>query len=97
MDRLTAMEVFVRIVDAVRVAEGNLGQLQTQLTGVLRINTSIGLGQAYVGPMVLRFQAQHPELSIDLSYSDRFVDLVEEGINVAIRIGSAASSPRRHT
>src|SRR6266404_4901454 len=76
-----------RIIDAVREADGNLGQLQTQLTGVLRINTSIGLGQVYLGPMVLRFQEQHPELSIDLSYSDRFVDLVEEGIDVAIRIG----------
>jgi len=76
-----------RIIDAVREADGNLGQLQTQLTGVLRINTSIGLGQVYVGPMVLKFQAQHPGLAIDLSYSDRFVDLVEEGIDVAIRIG----------
>lgn len=37
--------------------------------------------------MVLKFQAQHPGLAIDLSYSDRFVDLVEEGIDVAIRIG----------
>lgn len=76
-----------RIIDAVREAEGNLGQLQTELTGVLRINTSIGLGQVYIAPMVLKFQAQHPGLSIDLSYSDRFVDLVEEGIDVAIRVG----------
>jgi DNA-binding transcriptional LysR family regulator len=76
-----------RIIDAVREAEGNLGQLQTQLTGVLRINTSIGLGQVYMGPMALKFQALHPGLSIDLSYSDRFVDLVEEGIDVAIRVG----------
>src|SRR5882724_3062303 len=81
-----------RIIDAVREADGNLGQLQTQLTGVLRINTSIGLGQVYLGPMVLRFQAQHPGLSIDLSYSDRFVDLVEEGIDVAIRIGKLNDS-----
>lgn len=76
-----------RIIDTVREADANLGVLQTQLSGVLRINTSIGLGQAYVGNMVLKFQKMHPGLSIDLSYADRFVDLVEEGMDVAIRVG----------
>lgn len=76
-----------RIIDAVRDAEANLGTLQTQLSGLLRINTSIGLGQAYVGNLVLKFQKQHPGLSIDLSYADRFVDLVEEGMDMAIRVG----------
>lgn len=76
-----------RIIDTVRDAEANLGTLQTQLSGLLRINTSIGLGQAYVGNLVLKFQKQHPGLSIDLSYADRFVDLVEEGMDMAIRVG----------
>jgi DNA-binding transcriptional LysR family regulator len=76
-----------RIIDTVREADANLGVLQTQLSGVLRINTSIGLGQAYVGNMVLKFQKMHPGLTIDLSYADRFVDLVEEGMDVAIRVG----------
>lgn len=76
-----------RIIDSVRDAEANLGILQTQLSGLLRINTSIGLGQAYVGNLVLKFQKQHPGLSIDLSYADRFVDLVEEGMDLAIRVG----------
>lgn len=76
-----------RIIDTVREAEANLGILQTQLNGLLRINTSIGLGQAYVGSIVLKFQRQHPGISIDLSYVDRFVDLVEEGMDLAIRVG----------
>jgi DNA-binding transcriptional LysR family regulator len=76
-----------RIIDTVKEADANLGILQTQLSGVLRINTSIGLGQAYVGNMVLKFQKMHPGLSIDLSYADRFVDLVEEGMDLAIRVG----------
>ena len=70
-----------------REAEANLGVLQTQLSGLLRINTSIGLGQAYVGNLVLKFQKQHPGLAVDLSYADRFVDLVEEGMDLAIRVG----------
>jgi DNA-binding transcriptional LysR family regulator len=76
-----------RIIDTVKEAEGNLGLLQTQLAGVLRINTSIGLGHMYLGSLVLKFQRQHPGLSIDLAFADRFVDLVEEGIDVAVRIG----------
>ena len=67
-----------RILATVNEAEANLGVLQTQLTGVLRINSSIGLGQMVLGPLVLKFQAMHPGLMIDLAYSDRFVDLVEE-------------------
>lgn len=81
-----------RIIDTVHEAEGNLGVLQTQLTGVLRVNTSIGLGQVYLGPLLLAFQKMHPGLSLDLSYSDRFVDLVEEGVDVAIRIGKLNDS-----
>lgn len=83
----TYYESCKRIIDTVREAEGNLGLLQTQLTGVLRINTSIGLGHQYLGHLVLKFQQQHPGLSIDLGYTDRYVDLVEEGIDVAIRVG----------
>ena len=81
-----------RIIDTVHEAEGNLGVLQSQLTGVLRVNTSIGLGQAYLGPLLLQFQKNHPGLSLDISYADRFVDLVEEGIDVAIRIGKLNDS-----
>ena len=81
-----------RILDTVNEAEANLGVLQTQLTGVLRINSSIGLGQMYLGPLVLKFQSLHPGLMIDLAYADRFVDLVEEGIDVAIRIGRLMDS-----
>ena len=81
-----------RILDTVTEAEANLGLLQTQLTGVLRINSSIGLGQMYLGPLVLKFQEMHPGLMIDLAYADRFVDLVEEGIDVAIRIGKLLDS-----
>ena len=81
-----------RILDIVNDAEANLGVLQTQLTGVLRINSSIGLGQMYLGPLVLKFQKAHPGLMIDMTYADRFVDLVEEGVDVAIRIGKLVDS-----
>ena len=85
-------EACKRILDEVREAESNMGRLQGQLAGQLRINTSIGLGQMYVVPLTLKFQKAHPEVEIDLSLVDRFVDVVEEGIDVAIRIGRLSDS-----
>jgi len=85
-------EACKRILDEVREAEGNIGRLQGQLAGQLKVNTSIALGQMYVGPLTLKFQKLHPGLEVDLSLVDRFVDVVEEGIDVAIRVGRLTDS-----
>jgi DNA-binding transcriptional LysR family regulator len=45
-----------------------------------------------VAPLVRRFRAKHPRLTIDLRLSDRYVDLAEEGFDLAIRIGNLGSS-----
>lgn len=81
-----------RILDEVREAEGNLGTLQGKVAGTLRLNTSIALGQMYVAPIAIRFQKVHPEVEIDLQLQDRFVDLVEEGVDIAIRVGRLTDS-----
>ncbi|HWQ38684.1 MAG TPA: LysR family transcriptional regulator [Burkholderiales bacterium] len=85
-------EACKRILDQVRETEANLGRLQGQLAGLLKINTSIALGQMYVGPLTLKFQKLHPEVEVDLALVDRFVDVVEEGVDVAIRIGRLGDS-----
>ncbi|MGH8246702.1 MAG: LysR family transcriptional regulator [Gammaproteobacteria bacterium] len=85
-------EACKRILDEVREAEGNVGRLQGQLAGQLKVNTSIALGQMYVGPLTLKFQKLHPGLEVDLSLVDRFVDVVEEGVDVAIRVGRLTDS-----
>jgi DNA-binding transcriptional LysR family regulator len=81
-----------RIIDEVREAEGALGRLQSALTGTLHVNGSIALGQIFVAPLVLKFQRQYPGLAIELSLSDRYIDLVEEGVDVAVRVGRLADS-----
>lgn len=81
-----------RIIDEVRDAEGTLGRLQASLAGTLHINSSITLGQMFLTPVLLKFQEQHPELAVELSLIDRFIDLVEEGVDVAIRIGRLTDS-----
>jgi DNA-binding transcriptional LysR family regulator len=81
-----------RIVEDVRDAEGVIGRLQTTLTGNLHINTSIAFGQMFMTPMLLQFQREYPDVVIELNLNDRFVDLVEEGVDVAVRMGRLPDS-----
>jgi DNA-binding transcriptional LysR family regulator len=76
-----------RIIAEVSAGEGNLGALQSALRGTLKVNTSVALGEDYIAPIAYQFQRQHPELAIDLTLNERFVDLIEEGIDLAIRFG----------
>ena len=76
-----------RILSDVDATEANLAILQTSLRGTLRVNTSVALGVDCVAPLVCAFQRQHPDLTVDLTLNERFVDLIEEGIDVAIRFG----------
>lgn len=60
--------------------------------GTLRLNTSVAFGRRVVAPLVLRYMAEHPGLQIDLGLDDRYVSLVEQGIDVALRMGRLADS-----
>jgi len=77
-----------QIIATVRAAEGNVSLLQAKLRGTLKVNTSVALGQEYIAPLLYRFHGQHAGLTIDLTLNERFVDLVEEGIDVAVRFGT---------
>ena len=66
--------------------------LQSQVQGVLRISCSVAFGRRVLSPMVLRFMQTHPKLQIELNLEDRYVNLVEQGIDVAIRMGPLADS-----
>lgn len=77
-----------RILADIDASEGDVAALNTSLRGTLRVNTSVALGVDYVAPLACRFQRHHPELVLDLTLNERVVDLVEEGIDVAIRFGS---------
>ena len=66
--------------------------MQSQVRGALRITTSVAFGRRVLVPRVLRFMQLYPMLQIDLSFEDRYVDLVEHGVDVAIRLGRLADS-----
>ena len=55
--------------------------------GTIRLTTSVNFGVRHVAPAIAEFLATHREVSFDVSLSDRVVDLVEEGFDLAIRVG----------
>jgi DNA-binding transcriptional LysR family regulator len=66
--------------------------LQSRVGGTLRISSSVAFGRRVITPIVLGFMQEHPELSVDLSFDDRYVNLVEQGIDIALRMGRLADS-----
>ena len=66
--------------------------LQSKVGGQLRISTSVAFGRRIATPLALRFMREHPEVTIDLSFDDRYVNLVEQGVDVALRMGRLADS-----
>lgn len=71
---------------------GALREARRGLSGTLRVSAPVTYGELRLLPLIRRFRAPHPDLSIDLRLSDRFVDLAAEGIDVSIRIGRLDSS-----
>ncbi len=60
--------------------------------GRLRIGSSVAFGRRVVTPLVLQFMRQYPEIEVDLTFEDVYVDLVAQGIDVAVRLGKLADS-----
>ena len=76
------------IVEAVSSVEDRIRAQASSLRGPLKVNCSNSFGQAVVGPILPDFLAQHPEIRLTLSLDERVVDMVEEGIDVSLRVGA---------
>lgn len=76
-----------RVLEAVAEAESSVGQRQKP-SGVLRISSPVAFGQLQIVPRLKVFLDRYPDIKIDLLMTDYFVDLVEEGVDLAIRIGN---------
>lgn len=80
------------IVHEVEAAENLATLRQGAVGGTLRINTSVAFGRRVMVPLVLRYMREHPHLAVELSCDDRYVNLVEQGVDVALRMGRLADS-----
>lgn len=75
-----------RIVEELDQARHAMGLLHSAPRGLLRISASVAFGTMHIAPALPEFLARHPEVRIDMVIADRFVDLAEEGFDLAIRI-----------
>ena len=81
-----------QILEQVQAAESGAANLRATPRGLLRINASASFGTVMLAPALTRFLARNPEVQIDLTLNDRVVDIVDEGFDVAFRIGELADS-----
>lgn len=65
---------------------------QDVLSGTLKLSMSVAFGRAHVLPHLSDFMSAHPQLRLDLLMTDRYVDIVAEGVSLALRIGSLQDS-----
>ena len=81
-----------RILADVEEAEGSAQDERTRPSGRLVVSAPIGFGRLHVSPLMTEYLKRHPEVSCDLRLSDRVVNLVEDGVDLAVRIGHLADS-----
>ena len=81
-----------QILAAVEDAELSLSARQATPRGRLRIASSVSFGRTFVAPVVAEFLLAHPEINVELVLLDRVVDLVEEGMDVAVRVARLPDS-----
>ena len=68
-------------------AEAGAANLTATPRGTLRLTMPVSFSIRYVGPLITRYLANYPEVQIDASLTDRRIDLIEEGLDLALRIG----------
>ena len=76
------------IVSDVAEAENVVKVRQTQVQGQLRIGSSVAFGRRVLIPLAMDFMKHNPQVQVDLSFEDRYTDLVANGIDVALRLPS---------
>ncbi len=82
----------IRILNDFQEAEASIGKGKIKPTGTLRISTSAAFGRTCMLPYLDEFFSTYPDINIDLLFDDDYVDLVKQGIDLAIRIGPLADS-----
>ena len=81
-----------RLLADLASAEASVSAGGVKASGHLRVTAPAGFGRRHVAPLVPRFHAQHPEVTLSLNLSDRVVDIAAEGYDCAVRVGDLPDS-----
>ena len=82
-----------RIVAEIEEAEAEVAQARGAPRGILRVNSGTAFGLHQLAPALADFLARYPEIDLDLSITDRLVDLIEEQADIAVRSGHIPEGP----
>ncbi|QMV50248.1 LysR family transcriptional regulator [Ewingella americana] len=97
--RLAPTEAGARLAEKAQLLIGHyqealLDTAETQLSGLLRITAPVQFGRKHIAPLVMEFLTLHPDMQIEMLLNDRNVDLIDEGLDLAIRIGHLEDSSK---
>src|SRR5262245_32239863 len=73
-------------------AELVLKDSQLEPSGNLRIDTSVSFGRLKMVPLLGPFQAKYPHINLRVTFTDRYIDLIEEGVDICVRLGQLHDS-----
>ena len=82
------LDILVRLDEA----DATISSLSTDPRGLLSLTLPVTFGQRHIAPILPEFLALYPRINLDLFFTDRFVDLLKENVDVAIRIGKLRDS-----
>lgn len=82
----------LQVLDLVAEADQDARASERCVTGLLRVAAPVVFGRLHIVPNLPEFYAQNPKLQIDLRLNDQFINLVEEGVDVAYRVGELSDS-----
>ena len=86
-------ETCVRVLGDLADAEAVLASHRSEIVGRLKVDVPIAFGRMQAMPLLLAFAERHPNVRPNITFTDRKIDIVEEGVDVAIRIGASEPWP----
>ncbi len=89
---LAYYERCVEILGQIEETELHVSRLHDEPKGVLKLNAPMSFGARYLGPAIADFLSAYPDLKVELALNDRFVDPIEEGFDVTVRIAELEDS-----
>ncbi len=81
-----------RILSEIEAANTAVSQLHDEPRGTLRLNIPVVFGRRYIAPTLPEFQERYPDVEVELQVTDHLVDLIEEGADLAIRVGGLTNT-----
>jgi DNA-binding transcriptional LysR family regulator len=83
----TYYESCLKVIAELSSVEALLAARRQEVSGLLRVSLPVSFGPRWVMPVLLDIARDHPELQLDVSFTDRRVDLVEDGVDLVVRLG----------